>query len=342
MANIYGTNANQLIALAALLESRSVTEAARRVGVTQPAMSGTLAQLRELLDDPLLVRVGRSMEPTPRALELMGPLRRALAALEEVLETPAPFQPASSEHRFAIAVDDRADLIVVPELMRRIGDEAPRVALQVHAWGRHDPPPALASGDLDVAIGVFRPWGTRSIRRGRGPGPAPAPLAGGLAGHLNAPLFSVGLSTLVRSGHPRVGRSLDLDQFCALDHVLVTEESWDTGVIDAMLARKKRTRRIALRVPRFLGVGWIVARTDLVATIDDRIARMQAEALGLRVLATPVAVPDVSFSMVWHERTDSDPARAWLRQQIADTAANCGAATAPGKRSHNRGRRRCS
>src|SRR5690606_35044863 len=141
-------------------------EAAREVGITQSAMSGTLAQLRELLGDPLLVRVGRTMQPTPRALELEEPLRRAVQALEEVLVAPRAFDPATSEQRFAIALDDRADLMVVPELMRRISAEAPNVRLQVHAWGRHEPPHELATGELDLAVGVFNPRSVPAARPG--------------------------------------------------------------------------------------------------------------------------------------------------------------------------------
>jgi DNA-binding transcriptional LysR family regulator len=324
MANVFGANANQLVALAALLEEGSVTAAAKRVGVTQSAMSGTLAQLRDVLGDPLLVRVGRSMRPTPRALALREPLQRALAALEEVLEVPTAFDPATSEERFAIALDDRADIIVVPMLVARIRAEAPHVQLQVLPWGKHDAPPGLAGGELDLAVGVFR-RDAGSRRNG-------ARAAG--SGHIVAPLFEVGLATIVRRDHPRVGKQLDLDTFCALDHVLVTEERWASGVVDDLLARHKRTRRIGLRVPRHLGVGFIVANTDLAATLDDRIAHLHADTHGLRVLEPPVSVKAVPFSMLWHERTDRDPARQWLRAHVQSVGSGCGEATAPrrGKR----------
>lgn len=324
MGNVFGTNANQLVALAALLQHRSVTAAAKEVGVTQSAMSGTLAQLRELLGDPLLVRVGRTMQPTPRALALVDPLRRAIGALEEVLVAPRAFDPATSEQRFAIALDDRADLIVVPELLRRVRAEAPGVTLQVRAWGRHDAPPELATGELDLAVGVFAP-GTAVLARARR---AEADSPGDARGHLLQPLFDVGLVTLVRRRHPIVGRTLDLDTFCAVDHVLVTDEPWATGVVDGALARLKRRRHIALRVPRHLSVGWAVAASDLVATIDDRVARLLAVSHGLQTFDPPVPIRPVPLAMLWHARTDRDPARQWLRERIAGAAVGCGAATA--------------
>jgi LysR family transcriptional activator of mexEF-oprN operon len=319
MANVFGANANQLVALAALLEEGSVTEAAKRVGVTQSAMSGTLSQLRDLLGDPLLVRVGRSMQPTPRAVALREPLQRALAALAEVLETPRTFDPATSEERFAIALDDRADIVVVPELLRRIRADAPGVQVQVHAWGRHDAPPGLATGELDIAVGVFRP-----LHRHRRNGAATEAAE---AGHMIAPLFEVALVTIARRDHPRVGKKLDLDTFCSLDHILVTEEPWATGLIDTLLAKQRRTRNIAVRVPRHISVGWIVSRTDLVATLDDRIAQLQAVAHGLRVLDPPLSVKPAPLSMIWHERTDRDPARQWLREQLRAVGVGCGEAS---------------
>lgn len=338
MANVFGTNANQLLALAALLRHESVTDAAREVGVTQSAMSGTLAQLRELLGDPLLVRVGRTMQPTPRAIAMVEPLRRAIEALDEVLVAPRAFDPATSRQRFAIALDDRADLVVVPELLRRVRDQAPGVELQVRAWGRHDAPPDLATGDLDVTVGVFNP--------GIGVPVGTARPSAAQGRYLIEPLFEVGLLTLVRRGHPIIGRTLDLDAYCAADHVLVTDEAWATGVVDGALARVKRERRIALRVPRHLSVGWAVAATDLVATIDDRVARLLAQSHGLRVLEPPVTVRPVPLAMLWHERTHRDPARAWLRERISGAAVGCGRATAlgpkPGGRTSTRPSRRRS
>lgn len=322
MANVFGTNANQLVALAALLRERSVTAAARKVGITQSAMSGTLAQLRETFGDPLLVRVGRSMQPTPRALALMDPLQRAIAALDEALTQPTPFDPRTSEARFALALDDRAEMMIMPELMRRFRDEAPGVSVQVHAWGRHRAPPGLASGELDMAVGVFLTSAARAaaLRRLR-PASVPELVP---PGHHSAPILDLGLASIVRVDHPRVGKRLDLDTFCALDHVLVTEEAWSTGVIDDVLARMRRRRRIVVRVPRLLGVGRLVAMTDLCASMDERMAWLHAQGNAVRILEPPITVPGAELSMLWHDRTDRDPARQWLRDQVRGATAACG------------------
>jgi DNA-binding transcriptional LysR family regulator len=330
MANVFGTNANQLVALAALLRERSVTVAARKVGITQSAMSGTLAQLRETFGDPLLVRVGRSMQPTPRALALMDPLQRAMAALDEALTQPTAFDAATSEARFSLALDDRAEMMIVPELMRHVRDEAPGITVQVHAWGRHRAPPGLATGELDVAVGVFltNPASVAAMKRiRRSPSPELLP-----PGHHTAPMLELGLASIVRSDHPRVGKRLDLDTFCALDHVLVTEEPWATGVIDDALARLRRHRRIAVRVPRLLGVGRLVARTDLCASMDERMAWLHAQGNAVRILDPPITVPGAELSMLWHDRTHRDPAREWLREKLRAATAVCGEAHTVKKR----------
>lgn len=329
MTNVTATNANLLVALSVLLREGSVTAAATRMGITQSAMSGTLAQLRSLFDDPLFVRVGRSMQPTPRALALVEPLQRAVAAFDEALAQPQRFDPKTSEARFAIALDDRSEILIVPELMRRIRDHAPGISVQVHAWGRHRAPPGLANGDLDLVVGVFgpsKPLTPAAIKRLRANGvlstvePLPP-------GHHTQPLFDLDITTMIRADHPKVGKTLDLDTFCALDHILVTEESWSMGVIDDALARLGRSRRIAARVPHLLAVGRLVAMTDLCVSIDSGLAWLHGQTLPVRTVATPVNVPGAALSLLWHDRTDRDPARQWLRAQVQSSGTTCSEAT---------------
>lgn len=335
MANVLATNANLLVALAVLLRERNVTVAAAKMGITQSAMSGTLAQLRTLFDDALLVRVGRAMEPTPRALALLEPLLRGVAAFDEALAQPTTFDPRTSEARFALGLDDRSEILIVPELLRRIRASAPGIAVQVHGWGRHRVPPGLASGELDLVIGVFpvaRAASPAAWKRLKGTWPSSSvePLT---PGHHVLPLVELGMASIVRADHPLVGRRLDLDTFCALDHVLVTEEAWSKGVVDDALARIGRTRRIAARVAHLLGVGRIVAVSDLCATIDARLAALHAAQLPLRVLEPPVRIPGAPLSLVWHDRTDRDPARRWLREQVRAAALAGAEATRPRGRS---------
>jgi DNA-binding transcriptional LysR family regulator len=197
------------------------------------------------------------------------------------------------------------------------------VVVQVHAWGRHRAPPGLAAGELDLAVGVFVPDDSRLLSkevRKRWPSSNAEPLP---SGHHLAPLFELGIATIVRADHPRVGKQLDLDTFCALDHVLVTEEPWANGVVDDVLARMRRKRRIVVRVPRLLGVGAIVAATDLCASIDARLAWVHSQTHALRLLVPPLTVPEASLSMIWHDRTHRDPARQWLREHVLAVGGLC-------------------
>ncbi len=311
---VANTNVNQLVALDALLRTGSVTEAAAATGITQSSMSATLAQLRRIFADPLLVRAGRSMRPTPRAVQLAADLREGVAAFERVLAGDPRFDPATSRETFTLALPDRVEVALLGDLLEHVRSAAPGVGLQVVPWGRFDPPEGLATGGIDLSIGILLaerprkgdPWPTF-------PDPIPA-------GHHTQRLFDSGLIAVVRGDHPRVGHRLTLSAFCELDHVLVTEQLGGRGIVDDALAALGRSRRVAVRVPRHVLVGELIARSDLIATIDRRVAKQHAQRYGLRLFKPPVALPRGEFGMIWHARTHADPARVWLRAQVAEVA----------------------
>ena len=312
--SVANTNVNQLVALDALLRTGSVTEAAAAMGITQSSMSSTLAQLRRIFGDPLLVRAGRSMQPTPRALALAADLRAGVAALERVLAGGPRFDPATSRDTFTLALPDRVEAALLADLLDHVRAIAPGIGLQVLPWGRLDPPEGLATGDIDLSVGILLPERPRT----GDPWPAfPNPIR---TGHHTQQLFDSGLIAMVRADHPRVGRRLTLATFCELDHVLVTEQAGGRGIVDDALAAIGRSRRVAVRVPRHVLVGELIARSDLVATIDRRVAKAHAKRYGLRLYRPPVALPRGEFGMIWHARTHADPARSWLRAQVAEVA----------------------
>jgi DNA-binding transcriptional LysR family regulator len=300
MVNIASVNLNLLVALDALLAERHVTRAARRIGITQSAMSNALARLRVLFDDPLFLRSPRGIVPTPRALAL-GPLvRDGLSRLETALGEPA-FDPETEERTFVIAASDFVQLVVLPRLLARVGRLAPRVRLEIRAWGRHVVPAELAGGEVDVALGYFD----------RVP-----------AQHRHHVLFEEPYAVIVRRGHPLVGKKLTAKTWAAIPHVVVGEERGPTQV-DRALARVGLERTVALRVPQFLVVPAIVAASDLSAAIDRRVAL--AANLPLRIFEPPVPLPRGRVAMVWHERTARDPALAWLHTSIERSCDSLGA-----------------
>jgi DNA-binding transcriptional LysR family regulator len=292
--NIGALNLNLLVVLDALLVDRHVSRASTRLGLSQPAVSNALAQLRDVFSDPLLVRSGGRMVPTERALSLAGPVHAALGQLSAALDAPV-FDPGRVQRSFVIATTDFVDFVLLPKLLARINREAPGVRLQIREWSQHRVPPTLETGEIDLMIGFY----------------PDVP-----AGHRDERLFPDEFVCIVRKDHPKVGRKLDLKTYTKLEHVLVTAEAAGPGVVDTVLAKRGMSRTVGLRMSHFLMVPAVVAATDYVAAVSRRVAEPYAAHLPLRILPAPLRLPRGSVGQVWHERTHSSAAHAWLRALI--------------------------
>jgi DNA-binding transcriptional LysR family regulator len=295
--NISALNLNLLPVLDALLAERSASRAGARLGLSQPAVSNALAQLRGILGDPLLVRAPRGMVPTERALALAGPLRSALGALERGLDPPRAFDPGTAERAFTIVTNDFVAMVLLPRLLARLSREAPRVRLQVRAWQEHHVPPDLERGEADLMLGFYREL-------------PPA--------HLAERLFEDSFVCVVRKGHPAVRERLTLKTYVALNHVLVSHQPDGRGVVDDALAARGLTRNVALRVSHFLLVPAIIAATDYVAALSQPVARPFADVWPLRLFKPPLALPGAWVQAIWHERATESAAHAWLRAVVVD------------------------
>jgi DNA-binding transcriptional LysR family regulator len=290
--NVAALNLNLLPVLDALLAERSVSRAGLRLGLSQPAVSNALAQLRALLGDPLLVRRAGAMEPTERALALVEPVRAAMVAVERSLAPPAPFDPATATRDFVIATNDFVAFALLPRLLARLQREAPGVRLHVRAFQQHVVPPDLARGEADLGLGFS--FGL--------PG-----------GHRAADLFQDRFVFVARQGHPAVRGRVTLAGYSKLLHILVSHEPNARGVVDDALAARGLSRQVALRLSHFLLVPPVVATTDYVAALSELVARPAARSLPLQILKMPLEVPSAMVRMIWHERTDASPAHHWLR-----------------------------
>jgi DNA-binding transcriptional LysR family regulator len=293
--NISSLNLNLLPVLDALLSEQSVSRAGARVGLSQPAVSNALAQLREHFGDPLLVRKGNGMAPTERALALAGPLRAALLALEHGLQPAEAFDPATAERGFTIMTNDFVAFALLPRLLARLQRQAPGVRLQVRAWQEHVVPPELARGDADLVLGFNR---------------------GLPAGHHATPLFRDRFIFVARAGHPVVRGKITLATYTKLAHVVVSQEPNARGVFDDLLAQRGLSRNVALRVSHFLLVPPIIANTDYVAALSQIVAEPAAKPYRLQLLKMPLPFEAAMVHMVWHERTGGSPAHAWLRGMV--------------------------
>lgn len=276
-------------------KTRSVSRAAERLGVAQPSVSIALGKLRRHFKDPLFVRTSSGMEATPHAGGLVGPVREALRLLEMTLGRQAAFEPARSDRAFRIAMTDISQSVLLPTLLNHLRTAAPSIRIDVlEITG--ETPRMLESGDADLAIG-FMP----QIE----------------AGFYQQKLFAQHLVCICRRDHPRIKGRLDRRQFAAEAHVAVAASGTGHWTVEKVLLDRRIERRVALRLPNFLGLGRIVARTDLLATVPSLLAETLATQDRIQILALPVEVPEYAVKQHWHERYHHDPGHGWLRREVA-------------------------
>jgi len=294
---------NLLVLLDALLREESVTRAAERVSMSPPAMSRALGRLREQLGDPLLVRAGRELVPTPRARELAPEVRSLVEAVERVMRPQESPALASLERRFRIRATDHVLAVLGPGVDRAVAEQAPGVALD-YSPNLPSDPDDLREGRVDLAIGVYH-RAAPELRR--------------------TTLFHDRFVCVVRADHPRVKRKPSLERFAAMEHVLVAPRFQPGSVVDHALAERGLERRVARVVPYFLAALHLVAGSDYVLTVSERLARAEAERFGLRVVGSPLPLERYPIHALWHPRLDADGAHRWLRQVLVDAAAGLSA-----------------
>lgn len=295
--NINDVDLNLLRAFDAILRDRSVTAAAGRVGLTQPAMSNALARLRAVFGDPLFVRSPRGMNPTPFAQSIAEPVRRALGLIEATLTQAGEFIPRRADRAFRVHMSDIGEMVFLPPLLERLQRDAPGVKLETRAVPESELPEALATGEIDLAIG-FLPALRLPVR--------------------NEYVFTDPYVCLMRADHPAAGARLTRKQFLEASHALVSSAGSGHRVIEEAMVAAGMHRKIALRVPHFTVVPMILERTDLVVTIPRRVARIFEAAGRLRSLPAPVAIPRAAVKVHWHDRYSGDPGNRWLRELMVE------------------------
>jgi DNA-binding transcriptional LysR family regulator len=297
---------NLLVAFEALMTEGQVTRAARRLHITQPALSSALARLRSAFNDQLFVKDGKSMRPTLRARELDAPIREALEKVRHAIGRP-PFRPETAAVTVRIATSDDLELTLISKVLKQLRSSAPGINLAIRrVSGVFELPQAeLASGALDMAIGPFPQ--------------SPHHSTGVIVA---APLYVDNLVCVAREKHPVIKRTLSPAQFLAASHVVVYYPPGGVGIVDQLLIQRGGQRRkVAMEVPHFMTALFAVGETDLVATVNSRVANHLRRAAGVRVLPFPFESPKMNYSLYWHGRQTADPAHTWLRQVIVKAAA---------------------
>lgn len=281
---------NLLKALDALLDERSVTRAADRLALTQPAVTGMLNRLRESFDDPLFVRAQRGIVPTLRAEQLAMPVKQLLADVEGMLQ-PQAFDPLTANMIVKLASTDYALRAIVVPFLSALRQLAPNIRVSVLPIDNQGIQLQLDRGDIDLALVTVEA------------------VASGLHAKL---LFEESYVCVMRSDHPDAARKkLSLERFCALDHILVSPSGGRfQGVTDEALRKIGKSRRVTASVTSFLVLPEILRVSDLIAVVPRRLALHDD---GLTVLEPPVEIPGFSKMLAWHERTHHDEGYRWIR-----------------------------
>lgn len=290
---------NLLLTFEAMDKARSVSGAARLLGLSQPATSAALSRLRAALGDELFSYAGGAMQPTPMARRLAPGLHAALTDLRAVLDAERTFDPATATGCFVLGMTDYASAVIAPALSARVAAAALGIDLRLQAYDKASVGALIDSGSLDLAIGSFADPPERSVA---------------------TPLLREGFVGVARAGHPALTGTMDAVRFAGLDHALFTLAKDGRGAVDDVLAAQGLTRRVRLALPHLMALPEILRATDLVAAVPTRAAACFGADIATFDLAFLGMAP-WSLQMLWSPFARKDSATAWLRDQVTQVCA---------------------
>lgn len=293
--NLRSLDLNLLLVFDAIYAERSISKAAQRLNLSQPAVSNALARLRDRLGDPLFERSSQGMTPTPRAKALKEPIHQALDLLEQGLRNDSTFDYASSVREFVIAVEDYGETVILPRLVDWAAAAAPNIRITIRAESSASLKEAMRDGSVDLALDYFT---------------VPT------EGYVNKRVMTETLVTLARKEHPHISDRLNLETYLEQRHVVISPRGRVTPMIDLALSKRNLQRKIALVVPHFLSMPTMVRSSNMICTLPRRMAYHFADAFGLNVHAVPVRTPAFPVYLIWHESFDGDPGHQWLRNHL--------------------------
>ena len=291
---------NLLLALDVLLAERSVTRAAAKLNITQPAMSGSLARLRDYFEDALIVQVGRTMELTPLAEALVAPIRDIMSRIDAAISTDPQFDPSTSKRRFSITASDYVVHTLLLDVMRETHKLAPSITFDIHQTTARSPA-ELEAGELDMMI---------------------FPEIDVLEEHPHEPIFEDSYVVICWSDSDVVRDDITFDEFMGCGHVVFGSDQQGATFLDRwFLKQYGDARRVEVWVHSFMLIAHSVVGTDRIATVPSRLAIEMARSLPLRILQPPLELPRLTEVLQWPSHRDADPAHRWLRDLMRATAA---------------------
>lgn len=295
---------NLLRTFDAIYRNQSLTTAAVELGLTQPAVSAALKRLRERLANPLFVRTSHGMRPTPHADEIASKVAHALAILRDV-DRVATFSPQTTNVNYRVYINDVGMQVVMPHVMRKLSEHASGARLTIPDLRPDEVVDALDRGDIDLAIGFFLGmpnWAhQQTIRR-------------------------TSYVCAVRDDHPDVHDSLSLEQFLALKHGMYATTGSPHGIVEQTLAQLDLSRDVALRIPRFTALPFLIEQTDLIVTIPEDLGLAFSRMIRIKLFPPPLPLPPFEIKQYWHERHHAEPAYRWLRKIVKQESAQLSAA----------------
>jgi DNA-binding transcriptional LysR family regulator len=284
--------------LVAMDEHRSVSRAARLLGVSQPRVSSALGRLREYFNDPLYVRTARGMQPTPRAEALVPAAREALERIQKGMVETQRFDPATTTDMFSIALSDVGEIVFLPRLLRAFAELAPGARLRSVSLPPSEIERGIEAGDVDLAVGYFPDLGGNNFFQKR--------------------LFTHRFICLMRSDHPLRSQKLTLERFMHCGHAVVRAEGRSQEVLENYLERKRIRRRAVLETSHFMSLPFILAKTDLIATVPHAIGYAYvAEHASIALAEPPFELPRFDLRQHWHRKFNNDPRVTWLRGLVS-------------------------
>jgi len=290
---------NLLYVLVALDERRSVSGAARKLHRSQPGVSVALGRLRDFFGDPLFVRSGNGMQPTPRATTLIESARAVLARIGSDIVAEPPFDPSRSSRAVTLVLSDVGEVVLLPTLIKRLRELMPDAMVRSVTLPPTEVALQLESGEVDLAIGYFPDLKKHSFYQ--------------------QALYTDTFASLIRSDHRMQADKLSIREYLQLEHAVVRAESRTEEVMESYLARKKIRRQVVLSTPHFASAPIVVAQSDLIVTIPEPLARyFSSVAAGVRVVQLPFEPPRIAIKQFWHRKFHHDARSRWLRALVCE------------------------
>lgn len=287
---------NLLVVFDTIFNEGSITRAAGRLHLTQPAVSHALSRLREIFGDPLFNRQGHSMVPTPLARTVIGPIRQSLRAIDATISDCGLFDPTASARKFTIGLRDTMEAVILPSLLEHIARHAPAIDLASVRVDRLNIERDLAVGRYDVVVDILMPTSPQV---------------------LHTLMATDELVVVARRDHPQVDHGLTLETYLEQEHILVTHSQIGLGLADREVARFGRHRNIRMQCQQSFAACRIVSQTDLILTMPARYAHVANLLFGNRIVAAPFTKAAQDVYIYWHSNTDADAGNQWLRSELA-------------------------